>query len=137
MNTYNINDNNYKNTEEYQNFIKENPETGYLKIRAYAASQAVPISGLKIIVSKNIGNNKVIFFEGNTNESGIIERISLPAPKLQSNDLNVPNKITYDINATYNQDNINNLFKVNIYEKIRVVQNISVVPELTVFGGDI
>ena len=135
MNTYNIDDKNFINTEEYQNFIKDNPEVGYLKIRAYAASGAVPISGLRIVVSKDIGNNKIIFFDGTTNESGIIERISLPAPKLDPNDLDVPNKITYDINATYN--NINNLFKINIYEKIRVVQNISVVPEMMVSGGDI
>lgn len=135
MNTYNIDDKNFINTEEYQNFIKDNSEVGYLKIRAYAASGAVPISGLRIVVSKNIGNNKIIFFDGTTNESGIIEKISLPAPKLDPNDLDVPNKITYDINATYN--NINNLFKINIYEKIRVVQNISIVPEMMVSGGDI
>ena len=135
MNTYNIDDKNYISTEEYQNFIKDNSEVGYLKIRAYAASGAVPISGLRIVVSKNIGNNKIIFFDGTTNESGIIEKISLPAPKLDPNDLDVANKITYDINATYN--NINNLFKINIYEKIRVVQNISIVPEMMVSGGDI
>ena len=116
MNTYNINDDNYKNSVEYQNFLKDNPETGYLKIRAYAASLAVPISGLRVVVSKDINNNKVIFFDGLTNESGVIERISLPAPKLDPNDLDVPNKITYDVNVTYDPDNISNEFKVILHK---------------------
>ena len=137
MNTYNINDNNYKNSPEYQNFLKDNPEIGYLKIRAYAASGAVPVSGVGIVVSKDINNNKIIFFEGTTNESGIIEKIALPAPKLDPNDLDIPNKITYDINVTYNPDNISNIYKVNIYEKIRVIQNINIVPNLKVSKGDL
>ena len=52
MNTYNYIDESFTNTKSYQDFIKENPTEGYLKIRAYAASQAIPISGLNIIVSK-------------------------------------------------------------------------------------
>ena len=43
----NINDTNM----QYQNFRRNNMGTGGLKIRAYAASEAVPISGLKIVVS--------------------------------------------------------------------------------------
>lgn len=137
MNTYNINDESYKNSEEYQNFLKDNPEIGYLKIRAYAASGAVPVSGVGIVVSKDINNNKVIFYKGLTNESGVIEKIELPAPKLDPNDLDIPNKITYDIKATYSPNNTNTIFKVNIYEKIRVIQNISIVPELMVIKGDL
>ena len=48
MNTYNVNDENFINSTLYQNFIRQNPEAGYLKIRAYAASSAIPIEGLKV-----------------------------------------------------------------------------------------
>ena len=54
MDTYNINDSEFVNSDMYKNFINENPGRGYLKIRAYSASQAVPISGLQVVVSKNI-----------------------------------------------------------------------------------
>ena len=134
MNTYNFNDESFKNTAIYQNFIKANPSQGYLKIRAYAASQALPINNLRIVVSKIIDNNKVIFFEGITNSSGIIERIILPAPKLDPNNLDIPSSTTYDINATYEQDN--NIYRVNIYENIYVIQTINVVPNLNVMAGD-
>ena len=61
--TYNVNDKDFLNSELYRSFINQNPGIGFLKIRAYAASQAVPISGLSVVVSKDIGGNKVIFFE--------------------------------------------------------------------------
>ena len=52
MNTYNINDINFINSNLYQKYLKENPVKGYLKIRAYAANEAVPISGLNVTISK-------------------------------------------------------------------------------------
>lgn len=136
MNTYNYNDENFKNTNSYRQFALANPSQGYLKIRAYAASGALPISNLNIIVSKIIDNNYIIFFEGKTNSSGIIEKITLPAPKLDPNNLDAPNSTTYDINATYPQDNLNETYKVNIYENIYVIQPINVVPTMNVSLGD-
>ena len=129
MNTYNVNDQNFINSEIYQKFLSENTSRGYLNIRAYAASQAIPISGLRIVVSTIIDNNKVIFFEGSTNSSGIIGGISLPAPKLDPNNLDAPNKTTYEIQATYTPDNITQIYKVNMYENVSVIQNINIVPE--------
>ncbi len=136
MNTYNFNDESFKNTESYQRFIVANPSEGYLKIRASAASQALPISNLKIVVSKVIDNNKVVFFEGTTNMSGVIEKIVLPAPKIDSNNLDAPQGIIYDVNATYEPDNLNDTYRVNIYENIYVLQRINVVPTLNAFSGD-
>ena len=136
MNTYNFNDENFKNTDTYKQFIRANASQGYLKIRASAASGALPISNLNIVVSKVIDNNNVIFFEGKTNSSGIIERISLPAPKLDQNNLAAPTGTSYDIRATYQQDNVDELYRVNIYENIYVIQTINVVPTLNVSLGD-
>ncbi len=138
MNTYNVNDTEFINSEIYKKFINENPKIGYLKIRAYAANQAVPISGLNVVVSKEIDNNRIIFFEGATNESGIIEQISLPAPKVNSDNLGMPDRISYDIITTYNPDKSKRIYKVNIYENVYVIQTINIVPELMVsdFNGN-
>lgn len=135
MNTYNFNDENFKNTATYKNFVGANPSQGFLKIRAYAASQAIPISGLKVVVSKNIDNNNVIFFEGTTNESGVIERITLPAPRLDPNNLDAPNSTTYEITATYAPDNVSTIYRVNMYENIYVIQTINIVPDLNAMAG--
>lgn len=114
--------------EIYQKFLKDNPGSGRLRIRAYAANGAVPISNLKVVVTKDIDNNKITFFEGATNESGIIDGITLPAPITNPNNLISPNYTTYDITATYN--NIDLLYKVNMFDDVMVVQNISVVPDI-------
>ena len=136
MNTYYFTDEVFKTTDVYKNYITNNPSKGYLKIRAYGASGAIPISNLKIVVSKIINNTKIIFFEGTTNESGIIDKITLPTPKQNLNDETIPTYTTYDINATYRNEEIANIYKVNMYENIYVIQTINVVPELNVFAGD-
>lgn len=127
--TYNVNDKDFLNSELYRSFINSNSGIGFLKIRAYAASGAVPISGLSVVISKDIGGNKVIFFEGVTNESGVIERISLPVPRMSSDNLIVPIVSTYDINTTYEGES--RLYKVNVYDDIYVVQNINVTPNIS------
>lgn len=127
--TYNVNDKDFLNSELYRSFINSNPGIGFLKIRAYAASGAVPISGLSVVISKDIGGNKVIFFEGVTNESGVIERISLPVPRMSSDNMIAPVISTYDINTTYEGES--RLYKVNVYDDIYVVQNINVTPNIS------
>lgn len=134
MNNININDEEFINSISYREFMNNNKGTGYLKVRAYAANQAVPISGLKIMVNKKIDGYNVNFFEGYTNESGVIENISLPAPKKNNDDFIVPKSTSYQIVATNNMDNISLVFVVNVYDNLYVIQNISIVPKMQ---GDI
>ena len=132
MNTYNFNDSLYKETESYKNFINDNPTTANLNIRTSAANSAIPISGVRIIVSKEIDNNKIIFFDGETDESGMINNIKLPTPRVVSDDLEAPNGTTYNIEAIYEEDNIDKNYKILMYPDICVVQNINIVPTMMV-----
>ena len=100
---------------------------GKLKIRSYAASEALPVAGLNIIISTIIENNEVVFFRGKTDSSGMIPTISLPAPKLEISNLVVPNTINYKIEAYMDINNKSN-FNVDMYDGICVVQNINFVP---------
>lgn len=124
MNIYNVFDPEFKNSSIYQDFLKNNPTVGYLKIRAYAASEAIPISNMQVEISKTIGDNKIIFFSGITDNSGMIERVTLPTPRLDVSDLNVPNNIEYDIKTTYN--GVDTIYKVIMFEGVCVVQTINV-----------
>lgn len=126
----NVNLNNFIGTESYKRFITLNPGEGYLRIRAYAASGAIPIKGLKIVVSKIIDDNNIIFFEGETDESGMIEKIALPAPLTDKNNLIIPEAATYDISSTYPPNNSTERFNVSMYDGICVMQNISIVPSV-------
>lgn len=134
MNNVSLDDKEFLNSNAYMNFINDNPGIGYLKIRAYSANQAIPVKGLKIFVNKKINGYNVNFFEGYTNESGVIENISLPTPIINSNDLVAPKSASYEINATLNDETILN-FIVNVYDKLYVIQNISVVPKMNMGGN--
>ena len=133
MNNVNINDQAFVNSKEYQEFLKENPSQGFLDIRVYTASQAIPINNLKVVVSKTIGNNNVIFYEGYSDASGVVPTIILPTPKLNKDDLIIPNGINYDILAIYVPDNVSEKFEVQMFEDVNVLQSINIT--LTNMGG--
>ena len=136
MNTYNFNDATYVSTESYKKFINNNPTTANLNIRTSAANDAIPIGGVRIIVSKEIDDNKIIFYDGLTDESGMINDIKLPTPKLNTDDLEAPNGIFYDLEAIYSEDNIDRKYKILMYPDICVVQNINIVPTMMVASWD-
>lgn len=130
--TYNVNDDNFKNSDIYKNFFNENPSRGGLRIRAYAASGAIPISGLEVEISTDYNGDKIVFFKGFTDESGLIERVSLPTPELSIDNLESPNKRTYKITTKYIPDDIESTYTVDMYEGVCVLQNINVVPTMMV-----
>ena len=130
MNIVNINDKSFLETETYKNFIKDNPGSGRLMIRAFSAGGAIPISNLKIVISKVINNTKVIFFQGETDISGMIEKLTLPTPQENPNDLIAPKYISYDIEAIYEPNKTDKFYVVNMYNNTCVVQNINIVPEI-------
>ena len=126
MNNVNITDSNFISTIVYKNFMIETTGRGILNIRASFANQALPITNLKVVVSKEIENYNVIFYEGVTNISGLIEKISLPTPPKENDDLIAPKNTTYKITTLYN--NREYTYVVNMYDGICVVQNINIVP---------
>lgn len=126
MNNVNITDSNFISTIVYKKFMIENTGRGILNIRASFANQALPITNLKVVVSKEIENYNVIFYEGVTNISGLIEKISLPTSPKENDDLIAPKNTTYKITTLYN--NREYTYVVNMYDGIYVVQNINIVP---------
>ena len=126
MNTYYVSDKSFANSDIYKEFLRKNPKVGSLRVHAYAAREAVPIEGLKVEVSTIVDNNRVVFFEGYTDESGNTIWIVLPAPSINLDNLVAPEKMTYSIRAIYPQADFDETYKVNIYEKIFVVQDINI-----------
>lgn len=126
MNNVKITDSSFINSAIYKKFMDENTGRGNLNIKASFANQALPITNLRVIVSKEIENINVVFFEGVTNISGIIGKITLPTPPLDNDDLVAPKMTIYKITAVYNNKEYS--YNVNMYDGICVVQNINIVP---------
>lgn len=127
------NDKSLDNDKDYQEFISNSPGKGYLKIRATSANEAVPVEGLNIRVSKDIGNNKIIFYEGVTDYSGMINDIVLPAPPSIKSDLEIP------IFNTYRLEAYNNIFKqeynISVCCSFTIIQYINVIPNMETSYG--
>ncbi len=117
----------FKSTSIYKNFININNGKGILKIEASTASEAYPLKGINITISKMLNGNKVVFDEGVTKDSGIIDGIILPTRSMPDdvNDVSDINFTTYDLEANYQEYNMNKLYDVSIFDNVKVIQPIT------------
>lgn len=126
----------FKKTPEYQTFIKENSGIGTLKVLAFTAYQAVPIPDVEIVITKDFGNNKVVFFEGYTNSSGIIENIQLPAPikKYDPTTFEPAGHTLYDLAAISEGYETIKKYNIDIYDHINSIQYVKMIPQVEFKG---
>lgn len=124
----------FMKTEDYKKFIQENSAIGHLKIQSFTAYQAIPISDVEIIITKDVGNQKVLFFKGYTDSSGIIENIELPAPPpVSSSDLNAaPAYTKYDLTAIHQEYETIKKYQIGMFGDIKVIQYIKMTPEIEI-----
>ena len=114
----------FKDSSTYKNFININDSYGILKIEAFTASGAYPLAGVDIIVSKVLDGNKIIFYEGKTNDSGIIESIVLPTRSIKEEINNASDILftTYDLEANYKKYDVSKNYDVSIFDEVKVIQ---------------
>jgi hypothetical protein len=128
----------FKNTGIYKNFENIHSSSGILKVESYTAYGAYPLSDVSIEVSKMFGNDKVIFFVGKTNDSGIIENIVLPTRKIvdEVNDASDILYTTYDLIAKYPKYNLEKRYDVSIFDGVKVIQPV-IFPLNDLIDGDL
>ena len=99
------------------------PLTGNRRSHALNATKMTQKPNLQ---KKTINGEKVIFFQGVTDSSGIIDQILLPAK--------VPKKVVeqasdviftmYTVTAKYPYSNLKRVYEVGIFDNIKVIQPI-------------
>ena len=116
--------------QTYEEFLNQNPAKGTLKIQAFTARQALPVPGGHVIVSKRLGDENHVFFEGTTDESGLIDDITLPAPMRGSSEKPFqPHPFAlYDIQAEHPSYRQQDLKYGAIFEGIKSIQPIDLMP---------
>ena len=87
----------------YEEFLAQNPFTGRLRVQAFRGNQAYPVPDARVVISRRFTGGDRVFFEGVTDQSGIIDGIQLPAPpRGDSLSANGPvNTAVYDLVATH------------------------------------
>ncbi len=128
----------FTKTSEYQGFISVNPKQGTLKVMAFTAYQAIPIMEAEVIITKKIGNDNVLFFRGKTDDSGIIDNISLPAPTsgYDADTFQTASSTTYDLTAIHEKYTIIKKYVINMIGDVKVLQYIKMSPTTNQKGVD-
>lgn len=118
--------------DEYKQFINENPDIGILKVQVFTAYGAIPISDTDIIISKNIGDYRVVFFRGKTDSSGIISDIELPAPpfELVPNPDDPPKYTLYDLSAIHIGYESIKQYSIGMFGGVKIIQYVKMNPEI-------
>lgn len=120
----------FQKTEAYQEFIKENPNIGTLKVQVFTADQAIPVADADIYITKQIGNDNVLFFQGVTNSSGIIDDIKLPEPagNIEVEKYEIPKYTIYDLTVRSNTYNDTKKYRISMFGGVKILQYVKIVP---------
>ena len=120
----------FQKTDAYLAFAKQNSDVGYLKVQAFMADQAIPIPDVEILITKEIGDDVVIFFRGYTDSSGIIDNITLPAP---ADTYNVSTETfsefeVYDLTAVKESFQTLKKYTIGMFGGLKALQYIKMIP---------
>ncbi len=128
----------FKNTDLYADFIKQNPDYGYLKVQVFTAYGAIPISGAQIVITKDIEEYKVVFFQGVTDSSGIIDNILLPAPVTVTSQTPevAPGYTVYELTAFHREYETIKSYSIGIIGGANVIQYVKMLPNINIEGVD-
>ena len=127
----------FKNTDLYEDFIKENDDVGNLKVQVFTAYGAIPVSDTNIVVYKDIEEYRIIFFQGVTDSSGIISDIVLPAPKMVTSNEEAPIYTIYNMTAFNTGYETLKNFSIGMLGGVNVIQYVKMLPDINTLEGDV
>lgn len=127
----------FKNTDLYEDFIKENDDVGNLKVQTFTAYGAIPVEDTNIVVYKDIEEYRIIFFQGITDSSGIISDIVLPAPKMVTSNEEVPIYTIYNMTAFNTGYETLKNFSIGMLGGVNVIQYVKMLPDINILEGNL
>lgn len=124
----------FKGTDLYDSFIKENSSSGNLKVQVFTAYGAIPVDNTNIVVYKDIEEYRVIFFQGFSDSSGIVDNINLPAPAMVQSNEDTPTYAIYNMNASNEKYETLKNYTIGMLGGINVIQYVKMLPEIKIDG---
>ncbi len=121
----------FKNTDSYDEFIKNNPSLGSFKVQVSMGSGGVPVSGATVLVTKEIDGKKVLFYKGVTDESGMVDNIKVPAPNsiTDFSSYEFPKYTLYNIFVIDKDNDTTREYVVQALGDVKAIQNVNIVPK--------
>ncbi len=121
---------NYSSLQEYTDL---NERRGSLRFRTYTARAALPVAGARVVVSKDIGGRKHVFYSLTTDSSGLTQVMSLPAPPKELSETPDSSVQPYALyNAEVSAVGYNDVLirDIPVFEGVLSLQKVAMVPEL-------
>ncbi len=120
----------YGSLQEYTDI---NDRRGSLRFRTYTARAALPVAGARVVISKNIGGKKHVFYSLTTDSSGLTQVMSLPAPPKELSETPDSSVQPYALyNAEVSAAGYNDVLisDIPVFEGVLSLQKVAMVPEL-------
>ncbi len=112
-------------------FEEKNIGRGTIVFRTFAARQAFPVSGVKIVLSKNFGNERYEIATLITDPDGATRPITLPAPSKELSQI-AENEVRpfalYDATVTKEGFAKVSLYDIPVFDGVESVQKVSMIP---------
>ena len=128
-----------KKYSTYDEFLKDNPQSGSLRVQAFVAGRAFPVSNVKVSVTKDFNSRPYTIAERMTDSSGIAGNIVLPAPESNLSEEPITTQMPY---ATYDvlieqPRYVTLLYKdVPIFDSIESIQPVEMRPKIEGMAND-
>lgn len=108
----------------YAEFMRQNQSAGFLRIQAFAGPQTVPVSGAQVLVTHEFSDGTRRFAAGETDESGILDGITLPAPSgaLAQSPGSVLPYALYDIRVSHPDYRTEVYRQVPVFDSVKSIQ---------------
>ncbi len=122
--------------KNYEEFIRNNPQNGSLKVQVFAADHAFPVPSARVVVVLELQNGTREFFDGLTDINGIVDDIILPAPAREnSQSPSESPALPYSSYTTYveHPDFVDARYTdVPVFAGIKSIQGVELIPLVSV-----
>lgn len=123
----------------YEQFLREHPGEGTLKVQVTSARSAFPVEGATVEVSLILGEQRYVLHRNSTDESGIVDNMRLPA---YPSDYSQKESTASGSGTTYNVSIFHPAFAarsdgtITIYDAIQTILPIVLQPTISPERGD-
>ncbi len=126
-------DNSFKPYQSYDDFLKDNTQTGALRVQVFGADRAFPISGAEVNINLPLANEESVnLFDGLTDINGIVDNIVVPAPssELSQSPENPQIKpyATYKITVRHPLYADSEFLSVPVFSGVKSIQGVELIP---------
>ncbi len=89
--------------DSFERFSAFNSQVGFLRVQSFAGQQTIPVQGAQVVVTHTFREGTRRFALGETDESGVLDSIALPAPPAAYSERPSENRpfALYDIRVTH------------------------------------